>query len=52
MEEQDTARRKGLSTDDLFQSFFREVQGRDMTDEEKKLFRQVVNEEDTEGRNV
>lgn len=51
-EEQETAQRKGLSTDDLFQAFFREVQGRDLTDAEKALFHQVVDEVDAEGRNA
>lgn len=51
-EERETARRKGLSTDDLFQAFFREVQGRDLTEAEKALFHQVVNDHETEGRNA
>ena len=51
-EETATAQRKGLSTDDLFQAFFREVQGRDLTEGEKALFHQIADEVSQEGRNA
>lgn len=45
-----TAQRKGLSTDDLFQAFFQEVQGRDLTEGEKALFHQIADTVNQEGR--
>lgn len=51
-EAQETRQRKGLTTEDLFGAFFRETEGTDLTDQEKELLHQVLNELAAEGRNA
>lgn len=45
-------RRQGLSVLDLFQAFFQETQGRELTEQERKIFLAAVEEVRQEGRNA
>lgn len=52
LESQASAKRKGLGTEELFGAFYKEVTGQELEDEQKDLFRQVLQDLDQEGRNA